>query len=101
MSNTKNGLICKKCNTEYEKKDNNKDNDCTPDKCSIFETCECCGNDINCHRENLHILTKPNIPGEDLVFCYNCCQNRDEEILNQGWQCDECDEDYSDLEEDD
>lgn len=34
-SNQSNDTICNKCNTEY-----NKGNECTPDKCGIFETCE-------------------------------------------------------------
>ncbi len=86
-----NDLICKKCNSEYKVKNDNKDNDCTPEKCSVYETCERCNRDINCHRENLHILTKIDNSNDDLTYCGYCCSARDEEILNEGWKCDECD----------
>ena len=58
--------------------------------------CEGCGRDINCNRENLHILTKPvkpDEPIEDLTHCVDCCYDRDD-----GWKCDQCD-DNSDEEE--
>jgi len=101
---SKNDLICKKCNTEYKVKNNNKDYDCTPEQCSIIEICEGCDRYINCHRENLHILTKQDkyqkYP-DDLTYCCDCCQDRDEEMLNEGWKCDECDEDDEDDEDDD
>ena len=99
---SKNDLICKKCNSEYKVKNNNKDYDCTLEKCSVFEICEGCNRDINCHRENLHILTKQDnyqkYP-DDLTYCCDCCQDRDEEMLNEGWKCDECDEDDEDDDE--
>lgn len=86
-----NDLICEKCNTEYKVKNNNKDYDCTPEKCGIIEICEGCDRSINCNRENLHILTKLDDPYHDLTYCCDCCQDRDEEMLNKGWKCDECD----------
>jgi hypothetical protein len=86
-----NDLICEKCNTEYKVNNNNKDYDCTPEKCSVFETCEGCDTDINCHRENIHILTKNSDTANDLTYCFDCCQNRNEAMLNDGWKCDECD----------
>ena len=98
----KNDLICKKCNSEYKVKNNNKDYDCTLEKCSVFEICERCNRDINCHRENLHILTKQDNPKEDLTYCGYCCSDRDEEMIKEGWKCDECDEcDYNSDDEDD
>ena len=86
---SKNDLICEKCNTEYKIKNNNKDYDCTPEKCCIIEICEGCDRYINCYRENLHILTKQDKHKkyqDDLTYCCDCCYDRDD-----GWKCDECD----------
>ena len=88
---SKNNLICEKCNTEYKVKNNNKDYDCTPEKCCIIEICEGCDRYINCNKENLHILTKDNNHQDDLTYCYDCCTNRAEKMLNDGLKCDECD----------
>ena len=93
---TSNDLICIKCNTEYKVKDNNKDDDCTPEKCSIIEICECCCKHINCQKENLHIISKLENDKDDLIYCYDCCQNKDEKMLNEGWKCDECNDVSSD-----
>ena len=93
-SNKSNEIICNKCNTEY-----NKWNECTPDTCGIFETCEKCGIDINCNKANLHILVNnQNTQAilEDLVYCRECCENRTEEQFVNGWICDECDYNLSD-----
>ena len=87
---SKNNLICEKCNTEYKVKNNNKDYDCTTEQCSIIEICESCRRYINCHRENLHIISKQENQKDDLIYCYDCCQNKDEKMLNEGWKCDEC-----------
>ena len=86
--------ICAKCQTAYKVINHNKDFDCTADKCSVFEPCEGCGRNINCNRENLHILMKRDDTGatSDLCYCIDCCQNRDDDMMNAGWKCDECDE---------
>jgi hypothetical protein len=88
-----NKLICNKCNTEY--KSINKWYECTPDKCGIFEICDNCGEDINCSKSNLHILINCT-QLQTFAFCRECCENRTEEQLANGWMCDECDYQISD-----
>jgi hypothetical protein len=92
-SNQSNETICNKCNTEY-----NKGNDeCTPDKCGLFEQCDNCGGDINCSKANLHILiNNSNTLLPTFTWCRECCENRTEEQLTNGWMCDECDYNLSD-----
>ena len=63
---------------------------------SVLEPCEGCGRDINCNRENLHILLNDNEPGKDFCYCVDCCQDRDQEMLDAGWKCDECDQEDED-----
>lgn len=54
---------------------------------------------INCNKANLHILVNnqnTQAVFEDLVYCWECCENRTEEQLANGWICDECDYNISD-----
>jgi hypothetical protein len=67
---------------------------------NFLEPCEGCGRDINCNRENLHIMLNANEPGKDFCYCVDCCQDRDQEMLDAGWKCDECDEEHEGDEED-
>ena len=83
-------ILCKKCGAECGK--GVQDVGCTSEKCGIFEVCEGCGGDINCHRENLHIQTKDEDHDGDLCYCVDCCQDKSEEMVNAGWKCDECDD---------
>ncbi len=94
-SKQSNEIICNKCNTEY--KNNNKWYECTHDNCGIFEICDNCSGDINCSNENLHILINDtNTQLQTFTFCRECCENRTEEQLVNGWMCDECDYKLSD-----
>ena len=87
-------FVCNRCNTTFNKTTYNL---CTPEQCDVFETCEGCGIDINCHRDNLHILAKDDNPCNNMVYCKECCYNRDE--CDKIWICDECDDNTSDIDE--
>ena len=49
---------------------------------SNCETCEECGDTINCNKENIFILTKGE---EDKVWCQDCFEDLWREAVDDGW----------------
>ena len=50
------------------------------------ETCEECGNTINCNRENIFILTKGE---EEKLWCQGCFEDLWREAVDDGWSSDD------------
>ncbi len=55
---------------------------------SDIETCEECGNTINCNRENIFILTKGE---EEKLWCQDCFGDLWREAVDDGWGGDDID----------
>ena len=63
-----------------------------------FVLCENCNINIDCYKDNIHILYKgePNNISEELVLCTMCFQDMEDYLIQQEYKCDEWEEDDDD-----
>jgi hypothetical protein len=61
------------------------------DKASLssrYESCEQCCVDVDCWSANIYILTKDTL---DRCLCEDCFHECEDEMKEQGWECDDWD----------